>query len=265
MVSKWCYAPFLQIWRRNKLIYISDGPRVSTFSANAHFWPNYSFRSAKYLTKHCISGVKTVPSSSSTDRWSPGPRRVASLQVFVLLSSVTHKITSSTGFGFPLNRAWSHSPVQRCLATLIFHLTRQTRLQTAANASLFTMQESEEMTSDPELMQNGEAMSPDAQDSRGPPGDEENQGAVPSAPPLPQEPAPCPRPKLVFHTQLAHGSPTGRIHGFTNVKELYAKIAKAFDISASEVRRVFFFGEVKGKRCWSEEWCVGQLFLGVCS
>uniref|UniRef100_A0A673JI58 GIPC PDZ domain containing family, member 3 n=1 Tax=Sinocyclocheilus rhinocerous TaxID=307959 RepID=A0A673JI58_9TELE len=97
------------------------------------------------------------------------------------------------------------------------------------------MQESEKTTSNPEPMQNGEAMSPDAQDSRGPPGDEKNQGAVPSAPPLPQEPSPCPRPKLVFHAQLAHGSPTGRIHGFTNVRELYAKIAEVFDVSASEI------------------------------
>lgn len=127
--------------------------------------------------------------------------------------------------------------MQRCLATLIFNLTRQTQLQTAADASLFTMQESEKTTSNPEPMQNGEAMSPDAQDSRGSLGDEENQGAIPSAPPLPQEPLPCPRPRLVFHTQLAHGSPTGRIHGFTNVRELYAKIAEVFDISASEVRR----------------------------
>uniref|UniRef100_H3CKV4 GIPC PDZ domain containing family, member 2 n=2 Tax=Tetraodon nigroviridis TaxID=99883 RepID=H3CKV4_TETNG len=43
------------------------------------------------------------------------------------------------------------------------------------------------------------------------------------------------RPKLVFHTQLAHGSPTGRIEGFTNVKELYAKIAEAFKISPPEI------------------------------
>uniref|UniRef100_A0A8C5MF42 GIPC1-3 GH1 domain-containing protein n=1 Tax=Leptobrachium leishanense TaxID=445787 RepID=A0A8C5MF42_9ANUR len=35
-------------------------------------------------------------------------------------------------------------------------------------------------------------------------------------------------PKLVFHTQLANGSPTGRIEGFTNIKELYAKIGEAF-------------------------------------
>uniref|UniRef100_A0A671RM98 GIPC1-3 GH1 domain-containing protein n=1 Tax=Sinocyclocheilus anshuiensis TaxID=1608454 RepID=A0A671RM98_9TELE len=110
------------------------------------------------------------------------------------------------------------------------------------------MQESEKTTCDPESMQNGEAMSPDAQDSKGPPGNEETQGAVPSAPPLPQEPPLCPRPKLVFHAQLAHGSPTGRIHGFTNVRELYARIAEVFNISASEVQRVFgtqqnvFFG-----------------------
>ena len=52
---------------------------------------------------------------------------------------------------------------------------------------------------------------------------------------LPPPPANL-RPKLVFHTQLAHGSPTGRIEGFGNVKELYAKIAEAFNISPPEVR-----------------------------
>lgn len=45
------------------------------------------------------------------------------------------------------------------------------------------------------------------------------------------------RPRLVFHTQLAHGSPTARIEGFTNVKELYAKIAEVFSISPTEVRQ----------------------------
>ncbi|KAM4717239.1 PDZ domain-containing protein GIPC1 [Anableps anableps] len=43
------------------------------------------------------------------------------------------------------------------------------------------------------------------------------------------------RPRLIFHTQLAHGSPTGRIEGFSNVRELYAKIGEAFGIPASEV------------------------------
>uniref|UniRef100_A0A673CJR0 GIPC PDZ domain containing family, member 3 n=1 Tax=Sphaeramia orbicularis TaxID=375764 RepID=A0A673CJR0_9TELE len=84
-------------------------------------------------------------------------------------------------------------------------------------------------------MQNGESMSP--QDSKS-----QSQACVePSAPPLPPPSPPppgppdYPRPRLIFHTQLAHGSPTGRIHGFTNVKELYAKIAEVFNISPSEI------------------------------
>ncbi|XP_025717268.1 PDZ domain-containing protein GIPC3 isoform X2 [Callorhinus ursinus] len=59
----------------------------------------------------------------------------------------------------------------------------------------------------------------------------------PSAPPpSPAEPpaAPRARPRLVFRTQLAHGSPTGKIEGFTNVRELYAKIAEAFGIAPTE-------------------------------
>ena len=43
------------------------------------------------------------------------------------------------------------------------------------------------------------------------------------------------RPKLVFHCQQAHGSPTGVISGFTNVKELYVKIAECYDIDPKEV------------------------------
>ncbi|OCT97432.1 hypothetical protein XELAEV_18009656mg [Xenopus laevis] len=52
------------------------------------------------------------------------------------------------------------------------------------------------------------------------------------------QPTPHPpriRPRLVFHTQLAHGSSTERIEGFTNVKELYAKIAEVFNISPTEI------------------------------
>uniref|UniRef100_A0A8C9AA17 GIPC PDZ domain containing family member 3 n=1 Tax=Prolemur simus TaxID=1328070 RepID=A0A8C9AA17_PROSS len=57
-------------------------------------------------------------------------------------------------------------------------------------------------------------------------------------PPSPSEPpaAARARPRLVFRTQLAHGSPTGKIEGFTNVRELYAKIAEAFGIAPTEVR-----------------------------
>ena len=44
------------------------------------------------------------------------------------------------------------------------------------------------------------------------------------------------KPKLVFHCQLAHGSPTGLISGFSNVKELYNKIAECYEIQQNEVR-----------------------------
>lgn len=43
------------------------------------------------------------------------------------------------------------------------------------------------------------------------------------------------RPRLIFHTQLAHGSPTGRIEGFSNVRELYGKISEAFGIPPAEI------------------------------
>lgn len=58
-----------------------------------------------------------------------------------------------------------------------------------------------------------------------------------SAPPEPPAPpaAPRARPRLVFRTQLAHGSPTGRIEGFSNVKELYGRIAEAFRLPPAEV------------------------------
>ncbi len=38
--GKWWNATFLQIWWRNKFIYILDGLRVSTFSSNFHFGLN---------------------------------------------------------------------------------------------------------------------------------------------------------------------------------------------------------------------------------
>lgn len=51
---------------------------------------------------------------------------------------------------------------------------------------------------------------------------------------LPAPPVP-PR-RLVFYTQLAHGSATGRVEDFSSIQELYIKIAGVFDISPSEVR-----------------------------
>ncbi|XP_076775390.1 PDZ domain-containing protein GIPC3 isoform X5 [Arvicanthis niloticus] len=58
--------------------------------------------------------------------------------------------------------------------------------------------------------------------------------AAPREPGATEPPARA-RPRLVFRTQLAHGSPTGRIEGFTNVRELYAKIAEAFGIAPTEI------------------------------
>lgn len=43
------------------------------------------------------------------------------------------------------------------------------------------------------------------------------------------------RPRLVFHCQLAQGSPTGIISGFTNVKELYQKIAECYDMPPHDI------------------------------
>lgn len=43
------------------------------------------------------------------------------------------------------------------------------------------------------------------------------------------------KPKLSFHCQQAHGSPTGVISGFTNVKELYLKIAQSYNIQSTDI------------------------------
>jgi hypothetical protein len=40
---------------------------------------------------------------------------------------------------------------------------------------------------------------------------------------------------MVFHVQLAHGSPTRQVRDFTNVKQLYESIAKAFGIDTKEI------------------------------
>ncbi len=50
LVSKWCNATYHQIWWRNKLIFILDGLRVRTFSANVNFWVNYFFNTNKWVT-----------------------------------------------------------------------------------------------------------------------------------------------------------------------------------------------------------------------
>lgn len=53
--------------------------------------------------------------------------------------------------------------------------------------------------------------------------------------PSPIKTAAPPPPSLVFHCQLANGSPTGLITGFSSVKELYQKIAECYDFSVDEV------------------------------
>jgi hypothetical protein len=40
---------------------------------------------------------------------------------------------------------------------------------------------------------------------------------------------------MVFHCQLAHGSQTKQVRDFTNVKQLYESIAKAFGIATNEI------------------------------
>ncbi|XP_025924792.1 PDZ domain-containing protein GIPC3 isoform X1 [Apteryx rowi] len=77
-------------------------------------------------------------------------------------------------------------------------------------------------------------------------GQEPGAAETPAAEGAPAPRAPRVRPRLVFHTQLAHGSPTGRIEGFTNVKELYAKIAEVFSISPTEVRGLWLLGSGEG-------------------
>jgi hypothetical protein len=47
-------------------------------------------------------------------------------------------------------------------------------------------------------------------------------------------------PKFIFYCQLAHGSPTCEIQGFTNVKELYAKISESFKIDLNKVHNFMF-------------------------
>jgi hypothetical protein len=69
------------------------------------------------------------------------------------------------------------------------------------------------------------------EDSQAPPANMSAQPAPAANSNGPQQDVPPPRnkPKLVFHCQQAHGSPTGVISGFTNVKELYQKIAECYD------------------------------------
>lgn len=72
-----------------------------------------------------------------------------------------------------------------------------------------------------------------------------------------------PPPSLVFHCQLANGSPTGLITGFSSVKELYVKIAQCFDISEDQVSLRFFsssFSAINNRH--NRLLCFEQIFFG---
>lgn len=57
--------------------------------------------------------------------------------------------------------------------------------------------------------------------------------------PVPDAPMGAPVPAeqfdMVFHVQLAQGSPTRQVRDFTNVKQLYESIAKAFSIQTTDI------------------------------
>lgn len=49
---------------------------------------------------------------------------------------------------------------------------------------------------------------------------------------------------LVFHCQQAQGSPTGLVSNFSNVRELYQRVADCYDFPSDEVilsNTIFFF------------------------
>ena len=77
-----------------------------------------------------------------------------------------------------------------------------------------------------------------------------NASRTAQQPPQPEVPQqvqeqPPPPPKFVFYCQLAHGSPTGKVEGFTNVKELYQKIAEVFKLHTNEVSLNYFLASLK--------------------
>ena len=63
-----------------------------------------------------------------------------------------------------------------------------------------------------------------------PPSDPHKPAGFTASPPIPA------KSELVFHCQLAHGSQTREVKDFSSVKELYTRIAGAFDISPEDVR-----------------------------
>lgn len=81
--------------------------------------------------------------------------------------------------------------------------------------------------------------STNTKDKNGPNGvNGSNGGVIPQTPAQQQQESNVTKPQLVFHCQLAHGSPTGLIAGFSSVKELYSKIAECYDFPVEEVIKI---------------------------
>lgn len=67
-------------------------------------------------------------------------------------------------------------------------------------------------------------------------GKKEKKGDRPlPAPPQAGGGVPADQFDMVFHCQLAHGSKTKQVRDFTNVKQLYESIAKAFEIATEDI------------------------------
>lgn len=76
-------------------------------------------------------------------------------------------------------------------------------------------------------------------------------------------PASAPKNQLVFHCQLAHGSPTGLISGFSSVKELYQKIAECYEFAMDEVSARRQIAIQRGNMCELRE-CVNMCVTKNC-
>ena len=70
--------------------------------------------------------------------------------------------------------------------------------------------------------------------------------------------------QLVFLCQLAHGSPTGRITGFTNVRQLYEKISDAFDMPPTEVSLNFKPKLTSARKSRSHIWRYCEQLTDTC-
>ncbi len=69
------------------------------------------------------------------------------------------------------------------------------------------------------------------------------------------------RRELLFHSQLAHGSSTKQIQDFSNVKELYQKIAEAFSLEQDEVGSLFTVFFLSPRALMKLRWGNGIIYL----